>query len=208
MNEALRASPFAVLNVQTFNACDPLHINYVDVLDETAPGGDLAPGNLVVSVRNLSTVLIMDGKTHEVLRVVKGSFLQQHSVHQLEGSRAVLFDNWGGAGPNGGSRVIEIDLAGGPERLIFPQPGSPYDGLYSYRASNLDISADKRRALVSVTDEGRGFEIDLQTGKALLAYNSLHDLSGVSGASDGSKVSATRSKLFGMFYLDPQPGQQ
>jgi len=54
--------------VRPFDACDPLHINFVDVLDDTAPGGDLAPGNLVISARNLSAVLVYDPRADRIWR--------------------------------------------------------------------------------------------------------------------------------------------
>ncbi|WP_193143390.1 MULTISPECIES: arylsulfotransferase family protein [unclassified Meridianimarinicoccus] len=205
VDKALRESRWAPLMSQTPVPCDPLHINYVDVLDYTAPGGVLEPGNLVVSLRNLSMVAIMDPDTGAVLDVVRGSFMQQHAVQQLRGSKALVFDNWGGAGNGHGSRLLEIDLAGGPERQIFPDPDALQTGrpLFSFRAGHLSISPETDRALVSFTEDSVGVEVDLASGAPVMTWTSLHDLSGLEQATEAQKSAATRAKLFGMYYLQP-----
>lgn len=203
---ALRASPWAGLLANTFDPCDPLHINYVDMLDETAPGGAVAPGHLVVSLRNLDLLAVIDPDSGTVTRVVRGSFQQQHSAQQLVGSKVLLFDNWGGSGAQtgAGSRVLEIDLVTGAERQVFPAPGTPpRPELYSHRAGHLSISPDRTRTLISFTEAATGIEAEIATGRQLLSYRSLHDLRGVEGASEALTASAARAKLFGMYYVEP-----
>ncbi|MBL9060066.1 MAG: hypothetical protein JNK88_08595, partial [Mangrovicoccus sp.] len=203
INRAMRASPWTALLVNPFNACDPYHINYVDVLDETAPGGDLAPGNLVISSRNLSAILIYDPKQDKIVKIVRGSFQQQHSVHHLAGSKALLFDNWGASGAGQGSRLLEVDLAGGPERQVFPPLGETKPEFYSGRAGLIDIAPDRTRVLISLTEAHSGVEVDLTTGEQFLHYDSLHDLSSVAAAPENLRKSAVKAKLFGMYYLNP-----
>lgn len=198
--DALKASPHTGLMVDSFDACDPLHANFVDVLDETAPGGDLAPGNLVISLRNLSAVVVLDPDSGEITRVVRGTFQHQHSVQQLEGSRVLMFDNWGGSGPGRGSRLLEVDLAGG-ERQVFPPPDAPDPGLFSFREGHLDISPDRERAIVTFTDSG-SVEVDLETGAQLMRYDSLHTLASVEEADPDWRDVAVRAKKFGIYYLD------
>lgn len=200
----LRATPYEALLVNPFEPCDPLHLNYVDVLDETAPGGDLKPGNLLVSSRNLSALFVIDPEAREIVRVVHGTFQQQHSAHHLSGSKALLFDNWGASGAGNGSRLLEVDLAGGPERQVFPDPeGTPRPDLYSARAGHLDIAPDRRHAFVSFTETGTSIEVDIETREALTVIRSLHDLRDVEGASDAQKTYAVWAKLFGTYYLEP-----
>ncbi|QIE43984.1 arylsulfotransferase family protein [Meridianimarinicoccus aquatilis] len=205
VDAALRASNWAALLVETTDPCDPLHINYVDVLDDTAPGGALAPGNLVLSLRNLSAVIVIDPETDEVTALRRGTFSQQHAVHHLEGSRIIMFDNWGGDAMAGGSRVLEVDLATGAERRVFPRPSNAEfsDQPYSYRGSHLDLSQDRQRMLVSFSGEGKGFELEIDTGRVIMTYDSLHDLRGVTGAPDGRESSAGRANLYGLYYVNP-----
>lgn len=201
---ALLDSPYSALLAETTDPCDPLHINYVDVLDDTAPGGALTPGYLVISLRNLSAIAILDPATDRITRVVRGNFVQQHSVHHLRGAKVVLFDNWGGDTEVGrNSRLMEVDLETGAERRIFPQPGTEQDKeeLFSDRGSYINLSPDHSRAFVSYSGEGTGFEVDLETGAVILRYDSLHDLSGRVGDGAPEKTNAARASLYGMLYI-------
>ena len=204
VNAALRASPWEPMLVETTAPCDPLHLNYIDVLNETAPGGALQPGFLLISLRNLSAVAVLDPATDTITAVRRGTFVQQHSVHHLEGSRILMFDNWGGDARGPGSRLLEVDLLSGAERRVFPRPGTTefVEGLYSYRGSHLDISKDRTRALVSFSGEGKGFEVDLATGDRILSYVSLQDLRGVPGTEPAETAAARRANLYGIYYTD------
>lgn len=202
---ALLESPWAAILAETTNACDPLHINFADMLNDTAPGGALAPGNIVVSLRNLSAIAVFDPQTETITHVQRGSFTQQHSVQQLAGSKVLLFDNRGGDTEVGKvSRLLEVDLATGAERRVFPQPGTKYAAqtLFSDRGSFVDISADRTRAIVSYSGEGRGFEVDVATGEVLFEWNSVHDISGVSGVPGPLTDAPAQAQLYGMVYLD------
>ncbi|MBL9060312.1 MAG: hypothetical protein JNK88_09860, partial [Mangrovicoccus sp.] len=197
IDAALRASPWAPMLAETTDPCDPLHLNYVDVLNETAPGGALQPGFLLISMRNLSAVAVLDPATDTITAVRRGTFMQQHSAHHLAGSRILMFDNWGGDAMGPGSRLLEVDLATGTERRVFPRPSSPEfaKGLYSYAGSHLDISKDRNRALVSFSGEGRAYEVDIGTGEVILSYDSLHDLRGVPGTTPEETSDARRANL-------------
>lgn len=200
---ALLDSPWAPMLVETYDACDPLHINYVDVLNETAPGQALKPGHLLVSLRNLSAVAVIDPATEEVTSVVRGNFTQQHSVQHLEGSKVLMFDNWGGDAFGQGSRLLEVDMNGG-ERRVFPRPSAPEfaDQLFSNRGSHLDISADRTRALVTFSGEGKAFEVDIGSGRVILNYHSLHDLRGIEGVPAERTEGAGQANMYGMYYAD------
>lgn len=199
---ALLDSNWSAILAATSDPCDPLHINYVDVLDDSAPGGALAPGHLVLSLRNVSAVVVLDPDTGAVTHVTRGGFAEQHSVHHLTGGTVLMFDNWGGDAMGTGSRLLEVDLETGAERRIFPLPGDDAFPLFSHRGSHLDISADKARALVSFSGEGAGWEVDLGSGAALWRYDNLHDLTGLSGAPDEMQGVAVRSNLYGLTYVD------
>lgn len=205
---ALLESPMSALVLETTDGCDPLHINSVDVIGPDA-GPGLDPGDLVVSLRNLSAFVILNWQSGTLERVVRGSFIQQHAVRHLEGSKFLLFDNQGAnldsdGAQSGPSRLLEVDLATGKERTIFPSADVPPELAtpFSRYHGQIDISEDRRRALVSFTDAGRGFEIDLSTGEVLFAYDNVHDLTGVEAAPRELRANAARASLYGMKYLD------
>ena len=203
VSNAIRTSPWSAMLVETTYACDPLHINFVDLVrgDGTGP---LAPGDYVLSLRNLSAIAVLDGATFAVKSMHRGSFIQQHSVQHLAGSKVLLFDNWGGDEIGPPSRLLEVDLATGAERRVFPLPATGYAeaGLFSNRGSHLHISPDRTRALVSFSGEGAGFEVDIATGTVLMRYDNLHDLSEVEAAPEGASATLMRANLYGMYYLE------
>lgn len=202
---AILESPWSSMLAETTDSCDPLHINFADILDDSAPGGPFSPGFYVISLRNISALAVIDPATDRITAMMRGNFVQQHSVNYLSGTKVLLFDNWGGDADVGrASRLMEIDLAAGTERRVFPQPGTPEAeaGLFSDRGSHVAISADKTRALVSYSGEGRGYEVDIATGRVLLTYDNLHDISRLEKASSAQKRELSRSNLYGMYYLD------
>jgi hypothetical protein len=186
---------------ETSDPCDPLHLNFATPLT-TPAGPGLNPGDLVVSLRNLSRFMILDRETRQIKRMVGGTFIQQHAVQQLQGSKFLIFDNHGGDAEGPASRVIELDLATGQERRVFPNALTPpaYARLFTDKAGHIDVSPDRTRLLTSFSLTGRGFEIDIASGRLLSIYDHLHDVSTVENASDNQKKHAVRYNLFGMSY--------
>ena len=132
--DALVSSKFASVLLNTSNACDPLHLNFIHPLGDDAGGAQgIAPGDLVVSLRSLSAFAILDGETGRLKRLVRGGFLQQHSVQHLEGSTFLMFDNLGHDYVGGPSRLLMVDIANGRETTIFPNERTPESlrGLFS-----------------------------------------------------------------------------
>ena len=187
---------------ETTDPCDPLHLNYIDIVGEDADAG-LVAGDLVLSLRNLSRFIILDPSTRKIRRVVSGSFVQQHSVHHLSGPRFLLFDNRGGDHFGPASRILELDLATGRERRVFPSSQTPdeYARLFSDTAGYLDISLDRKRVLASFSHAGRAFEIDIASGRLLAVYDNLHDVSSVSDVPEHERRFAGRFPILGMSYL-------
>jgi len=204
--DALRNSPFVHLlqsplgpegRRQAF--CNPLHLNFVRRLRDDAGGAwGLAPGDLVASLRNLSAFAIVDGESGRVKRLVRGSFIYQHSVQHLTGSTFLMFDNYGGDGVHGPSRLLMIDLADGRETTLFPndQTPEPLRNLFSDIRGVIDISPDRRRAMVSFTQEGVAVEVRLADGAVLNAFHSLHDVSNLEQFSE--EHWQQRAAVFGM----------
>ncbi len=176
--------------------CDPLHLNYIHrIVDDVQGVWGMSSGDLVVSMRAVSAFAILDGESGRVKRLVRGSFRYQHSVHHLEDSRFLMFDNQGSDGEYGPSRLLMVDLADGRETAIFPNESTPESlrGLYSSIMGEIDISPDRSRAIVTFTNEGVAVEVRLSDGAALNVFRSLHD---VSSLDQFPEEHATQSALF------------
>ena len=208
--DALLDSPFAPVLQYTLpgRGCDPIHLNFVHRIgDDTGGAWGMSPGDLVVSMRNLSAFAILDGDSGRVKRVVRGSFFQQHAVRHWEGTKFLMFDNHGRDGVHGPSRLLMVDLANGRETTIFPNDGTPESlrDLFSLFHSKIDISPDRRRAMVVFSQVGVAVEVRLSDGAALNVFRSLHD---VSGLEQFSSERASQSAVFKMHGLDYIRGQE
>ncbi|MDX1581323.1 MAG: arylsulfotransferase family protein, partial [Alphaproteobacteria bacterium] len=197
-----KAPPWTGLLRTSTDFCDPLHLNYIHRVGSDA-GPGLSPGDIVLSLRNISRFAILDGQTWTLKRVVAGSFVHQHAVHHVAGSRFVMFDNMGGSPAGPATRILEVDVETGQERLIFPNETIPdeFQDLFSETAGNLHLSADRSRLLASFTEEGLAFEIDYPTGKLLASYRHLHDLSQLNRTPEG-EPSAALFRIFTLRYVD------
>ena len=176
-------SPFAAMLFHTTSPCDILHLNYIDRIREDVrdiPG--VVPGDYVVSLRNISAFGIVDGQTGEVKLMVRGTFIHQHSVQHLSGSKFILFDNSGGDTKNDPSRILVVDLAGGAvrERTLYPTDETPEDlRIYSRVRGNIEISEDRERLILSSSDPGIGLELQVSDGNVLNVFRNIHDMSGL-----------------------------
>lgn len=203
--DVLLASPFVSALQHITDSCDPLHLNFISVLGDDAGGAwGIGPGDLVVSLRNISAFAILDRETGRVKRLVRGSFLLQHSVQHLEGSTFLMFDNQGYDEVGGPSRLLAVDLVDSRETTIFPNRSTPEslrDLFFSDKIGYIDISADRRRALVAFTKEGIGVEVRLADGEIMNIFHSLHDVSSLDQFPNERKTKAALFHLRSLEYI-------
>ena len=202
---AIFESPFATSLVGPQNFCDPTHLNFVHVLGADAGGADgIAPGDLVVSLRNLNAFAILDKDDHRLKKLVRGSFRQQHGVRHLDDARFIMYDNLGTDGVHGPSRLLIVDLATGKETTVFPNDTTPphLRDWFSYRTGAVDISLDRRRALVADVDAARAFEIRLADGRVLNVFRQVHDLSKLPGLPEALTQAPWFFKLHSVQYAN------
>ena len=184
------------------DGCDPTHMNFVHVIGEDCTSAGLATGDMVVSLRNLSAFGILDKDDGRLKRLVRGSFHFQHGVRHLERARFLMFDNHGTDGTHGPSRLLMVDLENGRETTVFPTDATPNDlrlGL-AHIMGQFDISADRRRALVTDVRNARSLEIRLADGEVLNVFHSIHDVSGWSPVRPPAAQNAWRFVTTGIHY--------
>ena len=215
----LIASPWGYL-LRHGSHCDPTHLNHVAEIGsavanhdelpggapqgETGAGADYRPGDLVVSLRNLSAFGIVDGATHRMKRVARGTFRMQHGVVHVRGPMFAMVDNVG-AGMQI-SRLLTVDPVHGREQTIYPaylhsqgnsfflpppppdprQPNNAVRGdqtngpvatpIFTEFNGSLSLSPDGERAIVTYSEQGQAVELRLSDGQVLTLFDDLHDL--------------------------------
>ena len=203
--DSIAQSNHAGLLASTYNQCNPIHLNFVHMLgDDAAAVAGLVPGDLVVSVRNISAFGILDRRSGRLKRLVRGSFLRQHAVQHWEGARFVMFDNHGTDGNLGPSRLLMVDLGTGEEATLYPTDRTPMNLRLGHSPINgqMDISSDKRRALITDTWNGRGLEIRLADGEVLNVFHSVHDVSHLAGVPKSLAQHPWLFQFHGIYYAE------
>ena len=197
--DALIESPYASLLFHA-DPCNPTHVNSVHLLGEDAAGAGLEPGDLVVSMRNLSAFALLDRSTHRLKRMVRGGFMGQHSVLHFEGSRFLMLDNLGGRNADGArtvSRLLMVDAANGEETTVFPNRRTPghLRELYTGRGGGLAVSPDRSRAMVTFSERGKAMEVRVADGAVLVVFDFLHDVSHLEEFPEERATRAVRNRL-------------
>ena len=206
--DALLASPWSGILADPEEPCDPLHLNSVGIVGGDADGdAGIAPGDIVLSLRQISAFAILDGETHALKRLARGSFFRQHDVVHLGGSTFLMLDNRGAERTIGVSRLLKVDLATGTETAIFPNERTPeaLRGLFTHFHGDIDVSPDGQRATASFPEEGVTVEVRLADGEVLAVFRSLHDVSGLGQFPDERTDRAAIFTQQGVDYLRALP---
>ena len=185
--DSIIESPYAMEILDGSTLCKRTHLNFVHMLGENAGGADgIAPGDLVVSLRDLDAFAILDKDDRRLKKLVRGSFRGQHGVRHLDNARFIMYDNWGTDGVHGPSRLLIVDLATGKETTVFPNDATPahFGNWFTRIEGQFDISPDGRRAVVSDVFAGRAFEVRLADGQVLNVFRQIHDLSSLPEVSE------------------------
>ncbi|MEO5330857.1 MAG: arylsulfotransferase family protein [Magnetococcus sp. YQC-5] len=202
--QALIDSPFRiVLQHSSSLGNDPIHLNYVDMVNESLAAAvpSLDVGDFMVSLRNISAFGFIDGRSGQFKKLVRGNFYKQHSV-QSYGSKILMFDNQGGHPDEGLSRLLMVDMANGTEKTLFPRPdtASVYQ-IFSEAAGNITISPQQDKVIVTSTMEGKSYEVRLEDGKVLTLFNNIHDASSIHSLPNERYAKAAIFSVFGLQYI-------
>ena len=73
------------------NPQDPMHLNDVEPVFEDGPFWK--KGDLFLSIRHLSMVVLYRPSTNEVIRTIYGPFANQHDVDIIDSTKIILFNN-------------------------------------------------------------------------------------------------------------------
>ncbi len=153
------------------NGCDPLHVNSIDVASaaDAAASPGVSAGDILVSVRELATILLLNSDATIVKRSITGRTAGQHSARFAPGGGILVFDNQGGDKSTGGSRVLHLDIDGGNPRTVFPKIGGVK--LRSLFQGYIDPDDSTGRLLVTSSDEGIIYELSPIDGEVLWRFD-------------------------------------
>jgi hypothetical protein len=202
MSELLVRNGYPGLIYSVRDDCDPLHLNSVDIVTpEVAsriPGA--AAGDLLVSLREPSAIVLFDPVTGTIKRAIVGRTAAQHSAKFLPDGTVLAFDNQGGSTSLGGSRVVRLNLVDGAVQTVFPtQASRPVLPFFSSDGGTVVPSPDGKRAMISSKNRSRDVEFDLATGRPLWSMTHVLDVGPFMNKS--GKPVAGYFAAYGSYYL-------
>ncbi len=166
--EAFERSPMRViLEAAGYTSGDVFHTNAIEVLGPATsarpPGFE--EGNVLVSMRELSTIAVVDLRKGEVVWAHQADYVRQHDPHLLANGHVLLFDNGVAA-----SRVLEFDPAQGG--VVWSYAGTAEDPFFSVTCGTAQRLEDGD-TLITESDNGRAFEV-APDGTIVWEYLSAH----------------------------------
>lgn len=168
--ELFSAAQFPGLFYSMNDGCDPLHVNSVDVADAAiaAANDGVEEGDILVSVRELSAIVLLDKDASRIKKAIIGRTAAQHSAVFAPEGGVLAFDNRGGAMDQGGSRVAWVGFNNETPKTVFPAGNVKLRSQYQ---GHVDPGAGGR-LLVTSSSEGLVYEIDGATGGVLWRFQS------------------------------------
>jgi Arylsulfotransferase (ASST) len=147
---------------------DTLHLNDVEPFPSSMKTGAFSPGDLLISLRNIHTVLVFRPTTRRITHVWTGGFVRQHDPDFLDGNTISVFDNnnIGPASAGQQSRILLLSATSG-ERTVY-YVGGQAAPFYSYLMGKHQWLPNGN-LLISETMRGRAFEFD-RDGRIVWEY--------------------------------------
>lgn len=158
-------------NRDTSVSGDTIHLNDVEPFPSSMQPGLFSPGDLLISLRNIHTVLVFTAATRKIKHVWVGAFVRQHDPDFVDGNTISVFDNNNIAPKESGqqSQILLLSAVSN-ERTVY------YDG-DGKTPFYTDILGKHQwlpngNLLISESLRGRAFEID-PDGRVVWEYINL-----------------------------------
>jgi hypothetical protein len=147
----------------------PTHMNDIEVLPpEIAPAFPLfQAGDIMLSLKNVNTILVVDPQTWRIKWTMTGPFLHQHDPDFMPNGHILLLDNrkTGGTPRLGYSRVIEIDPV--TRQIVWSYQGTDAEPFYT-DIRGMEQLLPNGNVLVVEAERGRVFEVARQPANRIV----------------------------------------
>jgi hypothetical protein len=119
-------SSLEIYNPSVFG--DTMHLNDIEAFPSDMESDVFAPGDLLLSLRNLNGLMVVDPKNWKVKWSTFGHVLRQHDGDFMAGDRISVFDNRNFGDPEPGdnfaSRIVEFDVKTGANKTVLSGDGA------------------------------------------------------------------------------------
>jgi hypothetical protein len=146
---------------------DRLHLNDVEPFPSNLEEGVFKKGDILVSLRNINTVLVFNGDSKEIKYLSTGMFIHQHDPDFIDGNTLSVFDNKTASGERGfQSRIVIVSARDMTSEVFFK--GSLENPFYT-SVMGKHQWLPNGNLLITETRQGRAFEIN-RRGEVVWEY--------------------------------------
>lgn len=150
---------------------DTLHMNDLELFPEDMKPGFFKPGDVMISMRNINTVLVFDLETHKKKFVSTGAYVRQHDPDFVDGNTISIFDNNDSAPVDSGvqSRILLQKAPSGDVSVAYT--GNKAHPFHSFLLGKHEWQ-DNGNLLIADSRNGRAFEVT-PDGDIVWEYNNI-----------------------------------
>jgi hypothetical protein len=150
---------------------DVLHANDVSIVGEgfAEEHAFAEAGQVLVSFRALSAVMLVDVEREEVVWATRGIWRRQHDPDPLPNGEMMVFDNRGYGGPGGASRIMQFDPTS--REVSWSYRGTPRRPFHS-EVLGSQQKLPNGNVLVTSSKAGRIFEVT-PSGERVWEYENV-----------------------------------
>lgn len=173
---------------------DSLHLNDVETFPKSMKEGFFSHGDVMISLRNINTVLIFDPDTLEIKYMKVGEFVRQHDPDFIDGDTIMIFDN-NNIGPERfgqQSRILLIDVPTDKVSVLYE--GDEDFPFYTHIMGKQQ-PLENGHLLITDSVNGRGFEIN-EDGQVIWEFINIVDEGVVGIVEEVERIPESYRSLF------------
>lgn len=159
---------------QTEVTGNTLHLNDVETFPSDMAAGVFRRGDIMISLRNINTVLVFDPDDLRITFISTGQVLRQHDPDFVDGDTISVFDNNNLMPDQTGqaSRIVTLSATDGSADIRFA--GTREKGFFTDIMGKHQLLANGN-ILITESRRGRAFEIDRENAVVWEFYNKVSD---------------------------------
>lgn len=181
-------------DLTTADTGDIFHLNDVEPFPDHLKEGFFKKGDIMISLRNINTVLVFNRSDEKIKLMSVGQFVRQHDPDFVDGNTFSVFNN-NNVNENAGQSVSRIDIVTAPDLTLKTYYAGDEEHPFYTRVGGKHTWLSNGNLLIVETCNGRAFEIDRNKG-IIWEYNNFTGDGYVGWVGDAVRIPSSYASLF------------
>jgi hypothetical protein len=173
---------------------DVFHLNDVEPFPSRLKEGFFKKGDILVSLRNINTILVFNHNDDKIKFIHTGSFIRQHDPDFVDGDTISVFDNHTISPTEGLSQSRILLISAKTESVTTFYEGTPQHPFYT-NIMGKHQWLPNGNLLITEACRGRAFEIN-PNGEIVWEYNNYIKMDRVSLVTEATRLPPSYALLF------------